>query len=213
MNIGMIGSGMIGRAVAALAIRAGDDVMLANSRAPATLFSLKNTLGCAVGTAAEAARFGDIVVLATPLMAWRDLPLDALAGKLVLDAMNHYEDRDGTLEDIGLQPGQPTSAGIAAAMAGARLVKVFNAITAGNLDTAGRPAGAKDRIAIPIAGDSADAKITVTAFLDRLGFDAVDVGDLSESWRFEPDTPAYCVPLNQAGVRAATDAAQATPHT
>jgi predicted dinucleotide-binding enzyme len=203
MKIGMIGAGMIGRAVATLATRAGDEVMLSNSRRPETLFSLKNTLGCATGTASQAAAFGEMVLVAIPLYAWKNLPRDALAGKIVLDAMNFYADRDGSLEDIGLHADQPTSVQIARAFPDARLVKVFGAITAGNLETAGRPAGARDRIAIPVASDDEQAKTRVAALLDRLGFDAVDAGDLGESWRFEPGTPAYCIPLNIVGVRSA----------
>ena len=100
MKIGIIGAGFVGRAIAKLAIQAGHQVMLSNSRDPRTLFSLKPMIGCETGTATEAAEFGDVVVIAVPLTATEQLPATELRGKIVLDAVNYYPDRDGEIEEL-----------------------------------------------------------------------------------------------------------------
>ena len=90
------------------------------------------------------------------------------------------------------------------------VVKVFNAIFAPDLTRDARPHGAPDRRALPVAADDATAKARVITLLDELGFDAVDAGGLDESWRFERAKPAYCIPLDQAGLKAALAAAERT---
>ncbi|MEV0805799.1 hypothetical protein [Micromonospora sp. NPDC050200] len=65
----------------------------------------------------------------------------------------------------------------------------------------GRPAGAGDRIALPVAGDDADAKQLVMRLVDSLGFDPVDAGTLDGSWRQQPDTPVYGADRDADGVR------------
>jgi len=100
MKTGIIGAGFVGRAIAKLAIKAGHEVMLSNSRDPRTLFSLKPMIGCETGTATEAANFGQVVVIAVPLTATEQLPVVALQGKIVIDAVNYYPDRDGEIEEL-----------------------------------------------------------------------------------------------------------------
>ena len=74
------------------------------------------------------------------------------------------------------------------------MVKVFNNIFFRHLRSLARPSGAADRSALPIAGDDAAAKAAATAFLDSIGYDAVDAGPLAGSWRQEPGTPVYGSP-------------------
>lgn len=193
--LGLIGSGMIGSAVARLAVAAGLDVVLSNSRGPETLADLVAELGehARADTPEEAARAGDIVVATVPLKAHERLPVAALAGKTVIDTMNYYPDRDGRL--AALDSGElASSALVQRQLAGARVVKAFNNIDFHRLATSARPAGAPDRSALPIAGDDPAAKAEVARLLDTLGYDAVDIGTLADSRRSEPGTPVYVDP-------------------
>jgi len=207
MKIGIIGAGFVGRAIAKLAIQAGHQVMLSNSRDPRTLFSLKPMIGCETGTAAEAARFGQVVVIAVPLTALEQLPAAELQGKTVLDAVNYYPERDGEIEEL-LTGRISSSERLARLLPNSRITKAFNAIRMTDLETQGVPAGDAHRRAIPLAGDAhrraiplagddREGKAIAMALYEAFGFDAVDAGALAEGWRFERATPAYCVALNR----------------
>lgn len=196
MKIGIIGAGFVGRAIAKLAIQTGHQVMLSNSRDPRTLFSLKPMIGCETGTAAEAARFGQVVVIAVPLTALEQLPAAELQGKTVLDAVNYYPERDGEIEEL-LTGRISTSERLARLLPNSRITKAFNAIRMTDLETQGVPAGDAHRRAIPLAGDDREGKAIAMALYEAFGFDAVDAGALAEGWRFERATPAYCVALNR----------------
>ncbi|MDX2828913.1 oxidoreductase, partial [Streptomyces ipomoeae] len=144
-------------------------------------------------TPAEAARTGDLVVATIPLHAYERLSAADLAGKTVIDTMNYYPDRDGRLAE--LDAGDLTSSALVQRhLAESYVVKAFNNIDFRRLFTSARPAGAADRSALPIAGDHAAAKAEVTRLLDVLGYDAVDLGTLADSWRSEPGTPVYVQP-------------------
>lgn len=206
MKIGIIGAGVVGRALARLAVQAGHPTMLSNSRGPATMFSLPYATGCQLGTVAEAVAFGELVVLAIPLVAWQTLPATLAAGKLLVDACNYYPERDGDLPE--LDPQRAGSSGlIRRHFSGARVVKAFNAIPMNDLEQGGLPAGSPGRRALPLAGDSAADKAIVAGLYEQFGFDAVDAGDLAQGVRFEPGTPAYCQPFDRAGLLAALAAA------
>ena len=207
MKIGIIGAGFIGRALATLAVKSGHEVMISNSRHPRTLGSTAVAIGCKIGTAQDAAAFGDVVFVAIPLLAYKEIPAQPLAGKIVVDANNYYPQRDGAIEALDSH-ATTTSEMLAEHLAGAKVVKAFNAILQGDLEKDGRPAGAPDRRALPIAGDDAHAKQVVTGLIDAFGFDVVDAGPLSEGWRFERAKPAYCIPLDVAGLKQALAAAE-----
>ncbi len=191
-TIGIIGAGNIGSNVARAAIAAGYDVVLSNSRGPESLANLINELGPhARGvTPAKAAELADLALVAIPLGHIADVPVEPLAGKIVMDANNYYPGRDGRIGALDSNEST-TSELLQAHLPASRVVKVFNNIYAAQIPTDGTPAGTPDRRALPIAGNDADAKKAVAAFLDELGYDAVDLGPLSESWRVERDTPAY----------------------
>jgi predicted dinucleotide-binding enzyme len=107
--------------------------------------------------------------------------------------MNYYPDRDGRIAE--LDTGSLTSSSLVQQrLAESHVVKAFNNIAFIHLLTLARPTGAPDRSALPIAGDHPTAKADVTDLLDTLGYDAVDVGALADSWRFEPGTPVYTEP-------------------
>lgn len=206
MKIGIIGAGFIGRALATVTVKLGHDVMVSNSRGPDTLFSWVGSLGVKVGTAEQAAAFGDIVVVAIPLKAYRSLPAHLLAGKIVVDANNYYPQRDGNIAELDSHQ-TTTSQLLAYHLTQSKVVKAFNAIVAGDIETDGKPLGSSDRRAHPIAGDDAAAKGLVAGLLEQIGFDVVDAGPLSEGWRFQANTPAYCVRLDAAGLQKALAAA------
>jgi hypothetical protein len=194
-TIGFIGSGMIGGTVARLSLAAGHRVIMSNSRGPETLQDLVAGLGplaiCA--TCAQAAEAGDLVVVSIPVKAIGDVPAKPLAGKPVLDTGNYYPQRDGQIEV--LDNGALTSSGLLQRyLPDAHAVKVFNNIYYKHLESLTRPSGAPDRTALPIAGDDAAAKAAVTAYLDSIGYDAVDGGTLADSWHQEPGSPVYGAP-------------------
>jgi len=208
-TIGLIGSGHIGSQLARLAVAHGYDVVLSNSRGPETLQGLVDELGehARAATAAEAAAAGDIVVVTTPLAAEATLPVDELAGKIVIDTNNYYPQRDGHIPELDdesttvaerLQKVLPTS----------HVVKAFNHIGAAELTSQALPAGSPDRRALIVAGDDAGARERVAALIDQFGFDAVDIGELAEGWRAQRDTPAYVKRYDADGLRQALAAAK-----
>lgn len=205
MKIGILGAGAIGSALAKLAADQGHTVML-SARHPEALAPLVAGLGVRVGTLEEAAHFGDLVIAAVPFSARTDLPAAPLAGKVVIDAMNYYPDRDGAIAALDARI-TTTSELVAAHLAGARLVKAFNAILARDLPADSRAPVASGRRALPIAGEDAAAKQVVAELHAAFGFEALDTGSLAESWRFERAKPAYCIPLDLAGLRVALAAA------
>ncbi|HWS39186.1 MAG TPA: NAD(P)-binding domain-containing protein [Actinoplanes sp.] len=210
-TIGFIGSGNIGGTVARLAVAAGYDVVLSNSRGPETLRELAGELGgrARAGTVAEAAAAGDLVVVTVPLRAVADLPAGPLAGKVVIDTNNYYPDRDGVIAE--LEDGSSTSGELVQRhFAGASVVKAFNNIWFGHLATLGRPAGATDRSALPIAGDDEAARKTVAGFLDAIGYDTADLGPLAENRRTQVGTPVYGAPYGEFGDPTGTTADVAT---
>lgn len=202
MKIGIIGAGYVGREVGKKAVAAGHQVMLSNSRGPQTLFSLKVGVGCETGTVEEAIAFGDVVIIAMPFPAYATLDPALLSGKIVFDAANYYHERDGHIAALDNKE-TTTSEIIATHLPGARIVKALNAIRMIDLETHGKPKGAADRVALPIAGDDAEAKALVAELQEQFGFDSVDVGALAEGWRFERDRPAYCTLLNTAELKKA----------
>ncbi|MGE6385592.1 NADPH-dependent F420 reductase [Pseudomonas sp. NPDC078416] len=203
MRIGIIGAGFIGRAVAQLAIAAGHEVMLSNSRGPQTLGDVVTEIpGAQIGTLEDATQFGDVVLVAIPFNHYPTLPAEWLAGKTVLDANNYYPDRDGPIPALD-RFETTTSRLLAEHLSRAHVVKVFNAILADDLSRDTRPGTAHDRRALPVAADDPAAKALAIQLLDEVGFDAVDAGNLDESWRFERAKPAYCIPLNRKALNAA----------
>jgi len=205
---------MIGGTLATLAVDAGYNVVLSNSRGPETLQDLAAELGplCRPATWAEAAEAGDLVVVSTPVKAYAGLPAGPFAGKPVMDTGNYYPERDGQLAE--LDSGALTSSELLAQLLpGASVVKVFNNIFFQHLKNLARPAGAADRSYLPIAGDDAAAKAAVTAFLDAIGYGAVDAGSLADGWRHQPGTPAYGPPYgsfdNEKGTPASADVIRA----
>ena len=208
-TIGLIGSGHIGSTVAKLAIEAGHDVVLSNSRGPDTLAGLVAELGshASARTAQQAAERGDIVVVTIPLKNYRDVPAAPLASKIVVDTNNYYPQRDGNIAELDSEQ-TTVSELLQAHLPNSSVVKAFNHLRAGDLAAQGQPSGTPGRRALAIAGDDDTAKTAVTALIDSFGYDVVDAGPLSEGWRFQRDTPAYLPRLDTAGLTAALTQAE-----
>jgi predicted dinucleotide-binding enzyme len=191
-TIGLIGSGNIGGALARALTKAGHDVVLSNSRGPETLQDLVSELGprARAATAAEAAEAGEIVVVTIPLKSYREVPVEPLRGKVVIDTNNYYWERDGHIAELD-EERATTSGLLQAHLPESRVVKAFNNIYSDFIGSLARPAGDPERSALLIAGDDDEAKRTVSALVDEIGFDPYDAGSLADSWRFERDQPAY----------------------
>lgn len=204
-TIGIIGAGNIGSNVARAAIAAGYDIVISNSRGPETLADLVAELGpkATAATAEAAAASGDLVLVAVPLGKLQGVPVEPLAGKIVMDANNYYPQRDGRIEALDTN-ASTTSELLQAHLPQSRVVKAFNNIYAKQIVTDATPAGTPNRRALPIAGNDPAAREQVAQFLTAIGFDAVDLGPLSESWKVERDTPAYTVRANADELRELT---------
>jgi hypothetical protein len=191
-TIGLIGAGHIGSQIARLAIANNYDVVLSNSRGPETLAALIAELGprARAASSIDAARAGDIVVVTVPLKNYRAVPVEPLAGKIVIDTNNYYPQRDGHIPELDNE-STTTAELLQVHLPSSKVVKAFNHIYAREITTDGRPAGTPNRRALVIAGDDAGAKETVTRLLDQFGFDTVDAGPLKEGWRIQRDTPGY----------------------
>jgi len=211
-TIGIIGAGHIGSAVAEALAGLGYDIVIANSRGPETLDALVTRLGPRVtaSTATGAAEAADIAVVTVPLKAVTEIPVAPLAGKIVLDTNNYYFERDGHIE--ALDRGETTTSQLLQDhLPHSKVVKAFNQIRAAEILTTGSPAGSPDRRALGTASDDDDAIAFVTDLYDRLGFDTVSAGPLSESWRLERDRPAYVTRQNAEELRANLAAANRLP--
>jgi len=195
-TIGIIGSGLVGKAVAHLAIAAGYHVVISNSRGPETLADLVKGLGprARAGTVDEAISAGDIVSIALPLAVFESLPAGKLAGKVVIDQTNYYPGI-GDFRRADLDNGELTSSELVQKhLPGAKLVKGMHNLGWVHMQYNARPKGHPERTTLPLAGEDAAAKQAVTRFIETIGFDVVDTGSLADSWRIEPNTPIYFWP-------------------
>jgi len=211
MKIGIIGAGNIGATLTRRLTKLGNEVYVANSRGPSSLASLAKETGAKAVTAEEAAHFGEVVIVTIPEAKIPNLPKDLFNGVasnvVVVDTGNYYpQQRDGRIQAI--EAGLPESRWVEQQL-GRPVVKAFNNIYAQHLMDLGRPAGAADRIALPVAGDDSKAKAVVIKLINELGFDGVDAGGLDQSWRQQPGSPVYTKDFDAQGVKRAL--AEASP--
>lgn len=201
MKIGIIGSGHIGGTLARLFSQNGHEVAVSNSRGPASLAPLVQQLGpnAITATVEEAAAFGDVVVLAIPFGQYHTIPAEPLVGKIVVDAMNYYPERDGPVDFKGLTSSEL----VARHLPGARVVKAFNTMYFEKLGSAGKPtAPESERLALFVAGDDWDAKATVAQLIRETGFTPIDTGSLGEGGRMQqPGSPIYAKLLTSEEAR------------
>jgi predicted dinucleotide-binding enzyme len=202
-RVGIIGAGHIGSTLAQGLVERGYEVKIANSRGPETLSDLVARLGpgASAGTADDAGAFGEFVIVTVPLRAYRDIPVEPLAGKIVLDTNNYYWERDGRIAELE-EKRTTTSQLVQDHLATSKVAKAFNHIVSGQILVDGAPAGTPGRRALATASDFPEATALVTALYDEFGFDTVDLGPLSESWRAERDQPAYVAVQNREELEA-----------
>jgi predicted dinucleotide-binding enzyme len=192
-NAGIVGAGHVGEALARRLVETGYTVKVANSRGPDTLRTFAQRTGAEAVAIADISLGVDFLMIAIPMARIADLPRTVIAtlppGAIVVDAGNYYPLRDGAIPEIdaGLTESQWVSRQLGVAVG-----KAFNNIIASILATGGKPEGDPHRIALPVAGDDQKARAAIMLVVERLGFDAVDAGPLSESWRQQPGQPAYC---------------------
>lgn len=203
MRIGIIGAGKIGSTAARLFAEAGHEVALSNSRGPETLASLVEEIGpkAHAATIEEAADFGDVVLEAIPFKDYSSLPSERLAGRIVVDASNYYEGRDGPIDFDGLTSSEL----VARHLPGSRLVKALNTMYYETLASEGRPgAPPEERLVLFVAGDDEEAKAAVSRLIEEIGFSPVDTGSLGGGGRRQqPGSPIYNRPMTRDEARDA----------
>src|SRR4051794_2848663 len=203
MRIGVIGSGHIGATAARLFVDAGHEVAIANSRGPETLTGLVDDLGehARAATVDQATGFGDLVLVAIPLHAYRELPAASLHGTVVVDANNYYPERDGHIPELDEDRTTSTEL-LAGHLSGARVVKAFNTMNWKVLADGGNPEGGDDRLALFVAGDDQEAKGLVSGLIEELGFAPIDTGGLAEGGRLQqPGSRIYNTPMTAREAR------------
>ena len=204
MRIGIVGAGNIGSALARHLVATGHEVTIANSRGPDTLRDVAAQTGARAVTVDEALQSAEVVVLSIPQRAVAALPKAVFASLdpdvVVIDTNNYYPSRDGRIEAI--ERGQVESAWVAEQI-GRSVIKAFNNIVAPSLAAKAAPSGSPGRLALSVAGDPETARAKVLRLVDELGFDPVDAGPLSESWRQQPGTPCYCKDLGATAMKEA----------
>ncbi len=214
MNIGIIGSGNIGSTLARQLTALGHEVMIANSRGPASLAALAAETGSTAVTVEQACSAKDIIIVAIPEAAIPSLAslIPQNTSAIVVDAGNYYPARDGQI--AGIDDGLTDSEWVSKVL-GVPVVKAFNNIVAPSLDTRGVPPEMPGRICLSVAADDPHSKESIMRLISELGFDSVDGGSLADSWRQHPGSPAYCKDLNISDLKdalARADIAEVTTY-
>ena len=202
-TIGILGSGHVGSNLAKAAIAHGYDVVLSNTQGPDSLAGLIKELGPQASAAgpAEAAAAGDFAIVAIPLATIGQVPVEPLAGKVVIATVNYFPQRYGHVPEI--DDGTTTAPGLLQAhLPASRVVRAFSMINAGEMSGDGHPKGDPRRRALALAGDDPAAKRLVAGLYEEFGFDAVDIGGLDESWRVDAGQPAFVTRQNVAELTA-----------
>jgi 8-hydroxy-5-deazaflavin:NADPH oxidoreductase len=202
-TIGIIGSGHVGSNLAKAAIAHGYDVVLSNSQGPKSLADLVSELGprASAATPAVASAAGDFAIVAIPLATIDQVPVEPLAGKVVIATINYFPQRLGHVPEI--DNGTTTAPGLLQAhLPTSKVVRAFSMIDAGDMSGDGHPEGDPKRRALALAGDDPAAKQLVAGLYNEFGFDALDIGGLDESWRIDAGQPAFVVRQNLAELKA-----------
>jgi predicted dinucleotide-binding enzyme len=191
-TIGILGSGHVGSSLAKAAITHGYDVVLSNTQGPDSLAGLIKELGpqAVAARPAEAAAAGEFAIVAIPLTTIGQVPVEPLAGKVVIATINYFPQRSGHVPEI--DDGTTTAPGLLQAhLPASRVVRAFSMINAEEMSGDGHPPEDPRRRALALAGDDPAAKQLVVGLYNEFGFDAVDIGGLDESWRVDAGQPAF----------------------
>ncbi|MBI1939241.1 MAG: NAD(P)-binding domain-containing protein [Ignavibacteriales bacterium] len=209
MKIGIIGAGQIGSALIRLYRKAGHSVKMTNASKVEKLEALESETGAKAVPLNEVVKDVDVLVISVPLIEIpklaKSLGESISLDTIIIDTTNYYPIRDGRIEEI--ENGMLESIFVSNQLS-RPVIKVYNSILAGSLCQAGLPNGTNSRIALPISGDDKQAKQVVATLLSDSGFDAFDIGNLSDSWRQQPGSPVYCTDLNLSQLRRNIQKAQ-----
>ena len=204
MKIGIIGTGAIGSNIARKLAAGGHKVKVTNTRGQQELAEKAKELGTTPATIYEVVKDVEVIIVTVPTIAITQLPKDLFKDVsddvIIVDTSNYYPFRDG--EIAALKDGKVESVWVSEQL-GRPVIKAFNNLLAYTLEHLGKAEGEEGRIAITVSGDNDNAKKIVSRLINETGFDAVDAGDLAQSWRQQPGTPAYCTELNSSELKQA----------
>lgn len=207
MKIGIIGAGNIGATLARKLAACGHEVKLANSKGPQSIQNLANEIGVRAVTKEQAVSEVDVVILSIPFASYPDLKQtlsDVPEKTVVIDTSNYYPARDGAIKEV--DDGMPESVWVSEQV-GHPVVKAWNAVLAATLADKGQPEESPTRIALPVAGGNLNSATVAQGLVEDTGFIALAAGDLEDSWRQQPGTPAYCTELTLPQLKLALQAA------
>lgn len=203
MKIGIIGAGPIGFNLARL-LAPNHEIKLAASKVSEELLAKATSAGAVAVDIKDVVKNVEVIIFSIPLKAITELPKDLFDdisdNVIIADTSNYYPFRDGNIEE--LDNGKPESIWVSEVLS-RPVIKAFNNLLSQTLVEEGRPEGAPERLAISVAGNSDDAKLVISGLINEIGFDVVDTGDLAESWRQQPGSPAYCTELNRSELKDA----------
>lgn len=205
-SVGILGAGKFGIVLAQLALKAGYKVYISDSGDPSDISLSVKVLapGAVAMTSEDVARRGDIVIFAFPLSKHRQVPKNSLAGKLIIDATNHWWEIDGPRDEF-LRPDESSSEAVQEFLPDSRVVKALNHMGYHDVFDETRPAGTPGRKAIAIAGnDNNDVKV-VSKIVDDFGFDPVYIGELSEGRKLEPGGAVFGASVDAPTLRRLLD--------
>jgi 8-hydroxy-5-deazaflavin:NADPH oxidoreductase len=202
-TIGIIGSGHVGSNLAKAALAHGYSVVVSNSQGPDSLAGLVADLGpgATAATPEQASRAADFAIVAIPVTTIDQVPVEPLAGKVVLATINYFPQRDGRIADI--DEGRVSVPGLLQRhLPASKVVRAFSMLDAADMSGDGHPPGDPKRRALALAGDDQQARELAARLYDEFGFDALDLGGLDESWRVDPGQKAFVTRQNLAELRA-----------
>lgn len=190
-TVGILGAGRVGMALARQALKAGYEVKIATAKPPTEIALMVDLLapGATSVSADTAARDSDVVILALPLGKYRTLHPENFAGQIVIDAMNYWAPTDGTIAEF--EDEASSSEVVQRFLPDARVVRSLSHIGYHELEEQALPPGDPERQALALAGNDAEARRLVAGFIDRLGYDPFDAGELAAARNFDGGTPIF----------------------
>jgi predicted dinucleotide-binding enzyme len=193
-RLGIVGAGKAGTAIARAAVAGGYDVAISGSGPAERIELIVEVLapGARALSTGEVAAYADLIVLAIPLHRLRELRPELFAGKILVDAMNYWDEIDGVDGPFATAPAG-TSMLVQDWFSSARVVKSLNHLGYFKFEKSRRPSGTPGRIGMAAAGNDRAAVATVLQLIETLGFDAVDAGNLESGLALQPGGPVFGV--------------------